>query len=1332
MKKNLSRILMTLTLVSIIGGQLLSQAQSRLWTLPPHYVKFNPNLSSQVSLPAPGSGLDYAGQGAAYSHNAAHSSNGDLLFFVVDGVIYDKNGSYILELAGGQTFLAEGATECLIFPVPGQCNQWMVLAADVDDNFIGTAAMLTWVVIEFDNQQQFSTYYGNQPISTNVLPSDQYWNTMDMAISEELSNGTRMLYVHAHSGVRKFIINSNASSTGPIFQNVVSYIPAELLNNSTRSEMELTKCNTCSGGVSYRLAYPWIESNCCYKIRVCDLDANGDLISSIDIPLSYPSQIPKGLEFSPSGRYLYMTHTGANPIQYLDLNTSIITTLNPGVVSDFTDYSITQIERSFNSSDALFFASSGGFISALLFPDNPSITNWVINYNNNNISVPVLHSSLNQFGNQSLRQLPDQRDGEDYMLHFNQSLQCCVSNTNFTIDYYAAGTSLPITPSSFNFSAVNQTWTPTNNPFGGTASNPVGTVTIRNELKVPAGYTIIISGMTFKFAPRTTSPNQLPGARVVIEKGTSALRGAKLTLNNSTFTSYDNCGVGMWEGIEVHGDKNQTQGTWANSRQGWLSVQNNSFIENAYFGAITGKSTASYPNQTIDPNSSGGIIIAANSTLRNNRMAAVLTFYTDVNNVMHNYSRFTKCQFLTTSATLNDPTVQFMAFVGLYGVEGIFFMGNNFENTRTVQSVLDIPGNGMGIYSFGSGFQVLPVCANLACTQVQRNTFKNLAYGVQSWLSSTINTFKIDQADFIGNYRGILTNFVNYGVITNNKFEVLEYPSQFTPGGSYGIYLNNSTAYQVEANEFGYSQVFPNSTVRDGTYGIVVSNSGQYSNLIYRNTFHEIYIGTQAQRTNCHTQTNNPNDPPNDYGLQFKCNTFDYQAIEGYDIVVPNGCIDYHQGYFNNGCGTCAANNMFSQSNWEFYMDPIVPAVNYTYPLPIAGYQPTLISTNVGVTNNNTNPDCPSLITDCINCHRVAIQSANSQIAQLTSEVDGGSTTTLMNAINSNMSGGNLKNLLLTSSPYLSDDVLIAYINRSGNSPGNLKLVLLANSPLRQPVLDAYSQIASTLPSGIRNEIEAVQNGVSPLDALYGQIAMNEFNKDMAIDGMIRTYLTDTTISNGLDSVQAVLKLYGTTIEHKCKLASAQVTAKNFTDASLTLDTIQTEMGGTLDNECKLLSILIRLEQSYNGYQSIKDPLYSSDSTEVFNISRDTTDRAYVAAQALIKAIFEVSFQEVIDPIPFNTARQMNAEATQSTPNEFDLYPNPSNGNFSINYVVEETDRVTYEIYSITGSLLKMENLPGGSQQKQISVGELATGTYLFRMMINGIPEYSERIIISE
>jgi hypothetical protein len=254
--------------------------------LPPNYVRFNPNLTSQIGLPAPGGGFDYSGQGASYSHNAAHSSNGELLFFVVDGVVYDKNGLYILELAGGQTPIAKGATECLVFPVPGQCNQWMILAADVDDNFIGTAAMLTWVVLEFDNQQQFSTYYGNMPIPTNVLPSDQYWNTMDMAVSEELSNGTRLLYVHAHTGVRKFIINSNVASTGPIFQNVVSYIPIELLNNSTRSEMELIKC-TSAPGVTFRLAYPWIESNCCYKIRVCDLDANGDLISAIDVPLSY-------------------------------------------------------------------------------------------------------------------------------------------------------------------------------------------------------------------------------------------------------------------------------------------------------------------------------------------------------------------------------------------------------------------------------------------------------------------------------------------------------------------------------------------------------------------------------------------------------------------------------------------------------------------------------------------------------------------------------------------------------------------------------------------------------------------------------------------------------------------------------------------------------------------------------------------------------------------------------------------------------------------------------------------------------------------------------------
>lgn len=1346
--KNISKIFLrvnfTLLLCALFFAGHTQGNQSRLWSLPPYQLKF-PTLSL-TSLPTNG----YTGLPAQYATNAMHDANGNLLFFIVDHTVYDRNGRWINDIYMPPQFssnnpLVQGTSEWLIVPVPGSCKKYFLVAGGYTTFTANVGGLPIPLYVTLDLSLTGADPLADGGIPNNIATVLTTTNTstypqgsISLAVTPTLANGNRFLYVCDNSKIYRFLV----TSTGIAYDNYTTPgLPDALIGNGSicRSEMEIVKLS--NGNFRLAVGYEVVGTFCppgfpYHAVYWGDFNSAGVLVNFQDFPFDCsggPVDFVKGLEFSPDGRYLYVSHTSAPYLDYIDFNApspslTPFAGLTSPAIPNPDDFKFSQIEL--GNDGKLYFAgdnvsNNNGRLASLDITQSgggPVTAVW----NDNAVQVTLpLTIAINATDRYRLRLLNDQIDGEVYQDYLNSSSlnSCCVFNSTFSANNFNVGT----------LSSQVQNWTPTSNPFGGTVSNPVSTVTIRSSLKIPAGYRVTITGMTFRFAPRTYSPTPQAGARVIIERGTSNTNGGKLILSNTTFTSYDGCGEGMWEGIEVQGDKNQPQGTYINSIQGWLSILNNSVIENAYIGAITTKTVSQFPNQSFDQNASGGIIIATNSTFRNNRIGAMLTFYTDMSNVLHNYSRFSKCQFLTTNATLKDQSVQFMSFVVLYGVEGIFFTGNNFENTRTVQSVLDIPNNGMGIYSFGSGFQVVPACANTPCTQLQRNTFKNLAYGIQSWLSSTINTFKVDQTDFIGNYRGILTNFVNYGVITNNKFEVLEYSGQFSPGASYGVYLNNSTAYQVEGNEFGYRLAFPNSPVRDGTYGIVLSNSGQYSNLVYRNTFHEIFVGIQAQRVNCHAQTSNPNLPQNDYGLQMRCNTFDFQAIEGYDIVVPNGCVDYHQGTFNPGVGTSAANNYFSQSSWEYYLDPAVPSINYVYPQPVAGYFPTLITPNVGLTNNNTPSSCPATTINCPPCQRNTISNADLQITLLENQIDGGSTSALMSAINSSISSGSLKNLLLGSSPYLSDDVLIAFLNRPGTSPGIMKDVLLANSPLRTPVLEAYANIATTLPNGISNSINAAQNGISPMDILFGKIADYETQKRLAIDALIRDFLTDTTIVNGLDSVQKVLKTYGTTIEDRCKLASAQVTAKQFADASLNLDTVRVALGGTLDNECKLLEVLIRLEQSSNGYYSLKDPLYSADSALVDSISKDTLHHAYVAAQALIKAIFEVSFQEVVDPVIQNSSARIGATTVSGNPESTGkLYPNPSNGNMAFDYVIPQGSIGTFILYDLTGKQIRSYSLSEGVSTLLINETNLSIGVYVYRFVVDGELVSSERLIISE
>lgn len=97
MKKKLLFYLASFMLV-FANAQIV---QNPIWSLPPYYYKIG--FPSQL-LPTPGApggagtpGYDYDGRAAISTHNAMVDANGDLAFFIVDNVIFDKDGYYIDE-----------------------------------------------------------------------------------------------------------------------------------------------------------------------------------------------------------------------------------------------------------------------------------------------------------------------------------------------------------------------------------------------------------------------------------------------------------------------------------------------------------------------------------------------------------------------------------------------------------------------------------------------------------------------------------------------------------------------------------------------------------------------------------------------------------------------------------------------------------------------------------------------------------------------------------------------------------------------------------------------------------------------------------------------------------------------------------------------------------------------------------------------------------------------------------------------------------------------------------------------------------------------------------
>ncbi|MDQ3192874.1 MAG: hypothetical protein M3Q58_14875 [Bacteroidota bacterium] len=108
-------------------------AQNNVWTLPGKYLKFP--TSTTTSLPVPpttpstaGYPEYYQGQQANFSHNAMQDAQGNLLFFIVDDMLYDKDG-YLIDQLKFNGFPAKGSQEICIVPVPGSCTRYYIFTA---------------------------------------------------------------------------------------------------------------------------------------------------------------------------------------------------------------------------------------------------------------------------------------------------------------------------------------------------------------------------------------------------------------------------------------------------------------------------------------------------------------------------------------------------------------------------------------------------------------------------------------------------------------------------------------------------------------------------------------------------------------------------------------------------------------------------------------------------------------------------------------------------------------------------------------------------------------------------------------------------------------------------------------------------------------------------------------------------------------------------------------------------------------------------------------------------------------------------------------------------
>lgn len=335
MKKSVISALVCAILTCL--GANAQNTQNSVWAMPNNFIDFN--LTPPQPTPF-NTANDYNGDPATCVSNAMQDENGDLLFFIVDNMIYDKDGFTIGDLndsySSSLPLNVKGTAEIAIVPVPGNCSQYYIFMAG-RRSYVNSMETKVPVVAKIDMSEPTDPIYSPGKMGSvlycktiqDYLPSSapdiliqgrygKQGNTYFAASKEH--NAKRFVFIGTERGLYRFVVDANSFQ----YDGFLEFsLPSTLNGIYFRGEMELVEVNNNSD-VKYRLAVaiPADENgNRSHTVYIANLDVTGNLTTDLNgldeyhLPYNFDNQLPTaerpnihGLEFSPNGDILYITH----------------------------------------------------------------------------------------------------------------------------------------------------------------------------------------------------------------------------------------------------------------------------------------------------------------------------------------------------------------------------------------------------------------------------------------------------------------------------------------------------------------------------------------------------------------------------------------------------------------------------------------------------------------------------------------------------------------------------------------------------------------------------------------------------------------------------------------------------------------------------------------------------------------------------------------------------------------------------------------------------------------------------------------------------------------
>jgi hypothetical protein len=826
-----------------------------------------------------------------------------------------------------------------------------------------------------------------------------------------------------------------------------------------------------------------------------------------------------------------------------------------------------------------------------------------------------------------------------------------------------------------------------------------------NRIVIEQDASLTINGMV------TMNPN----SRIVVE------RGGKLVISGGTLTNLDNGSDEMWRGIEVWGNPTLSS---TESNQGAVYIVNGGTIENAIVGIRTAKTVQDERGETIELSYSGGIVKASNANFINNRTAVSFSKYPAAG-YSHQYSGFftNNTSFETNNSYIGTNGPYY--FIHMNDINKVGFANCSFINT-------DAQNIHSGIYSFNSQFHIK---GSSYGSSGSNSLFKGLNYGVYA-LASTPNRFPdISHTGFEDNQKGVYLSG-----ISNAQVNYCNFTTSAAQTGGYGLYLDGCRNYWVEGNEFSHA----------GTgklFGIIVNDTRPTGpEMIYRNYFMGLDVGIMAQ---------NRNRTRSGEGLVLKCNeyvnTYWNQVVyfEGM-FFTPELGIASAQGA-NIPIADAPAGNLFSNSNSDSDTDILNIANTFIYyhhdedifsviplyytegkvePKRVIGSWWTVNSCpQVTSSNGGELPGDEELRT------LLATSSIKSDSIQDIIHLlkDGGDTEALKWEVDMSTSpeAYEVYNTLMNSSPYISDTVMVAAIEKeSVLVNAMIRDVMVANphNAKNEELLAKIDERVNPMPGYMKAQILQGRSLVSVFEELQSQLGFYKHQRDAAFNELVKLYISDTVQpAASADSLMSLL-----TAEQKptAKYLKAAI-YMNQGDWVSCLNVINTipqqfmltpEQAAEHAQMATLYNLIAELVQAGNTL----DELTPQQLNLIWIIESADAGIPSVYARNILIDLNASSYEEpVLYPNPYKSVviqQEYTALKQALEQHHFiRVSPNPA-GNYLV--IEHELDAVKghpfAEIRNIKGGLEMNVRLTGIQNQQAIDISGLKPGTYIVTLFNGG------------